>query len=42
MLSTNTYKKQFYWKLTTIKKFNNRLISREQFEMIIKYFSDQH
>ena len=41
MSSTNTHKEQFYSKLKTIKKSNNRLISREHLELVKKYFSDQ-
>ena len=37
MLSTNTHKEQFYSKLKTIKKSNNRLISREHLELVKKY-----
>ena len=42
MLSTNTHKEQFYSKLKTIKKSNNRLISREHLELVKKYLSDHH
>ena len=42
MWSTNTHKKQFYSKLKTIKKSNNRLISRDHLELVKKYLSDQH
>ena len=41
MSSTNTHKEQFYSKLKTIKKSNNRLISREHLELVKKYLSDQ-
>ena len=41
MSSTNTHKEQFYLKLKTIKKSNNRLISREHLELVKKYLSDQ-
>ena len=39
---SSTHKKQFYSKLKTIKKSNNRLISREHLELGKKYLSDQH
>ena len=41
MSSTNTNKEQFYSKLKTMKKSNNRLISREHLELMEKYLSDQ-
>ena len=40
--STNTQKEQFHSKLKTIKKSNNRLISREHLELVKKYSSEQH
>ena len=42
MSSTNTHKEQFCSKLKSIKKSNNRLISREHLELVKKYLSDQH
>ena len=41
MSRTNTHKEQFYSKLKTIKKSNNRLISREHLELVKKYLSNQ-
>ena len=42
MWSTSTQKEQFYSKLKTVKKSNNRLISCEHLELVKKYLSDQH
>ena len=42
MWSTSRQKEQFYSKLKTIKKSNNRLISCEHLELVKKYLSDQH
>ena len=41
MSSTNTHKEQFYLKLKAVKKSNNRLISRENLELVKKHLSDQ-
>ena len=42
MSRTNRHKEQFYSKLKTIKKSNNRPISREHLKLVKKCLSNQH